>query len=260
MKKVFLFCILFVSHQLSASAQISPFVESGQITFERKVNTFATMKIFLEQSKQVPEDQLDEFMQNYRQKNPQFWTDSFQLFFDKNRSLYEPVNKDMGFSQTFAIPIAYKNIVNSNFQTGEVTTEKVVFDKDFIVTDSLKHIRWKLTDETREIAGYHCRRANALLFDSIYVVAFYTDQIPTQGGPESFNGLPGMILGVAIPYKHITIFAKTVAGFDPSPDKWLLSPPRKAIEVNSKEFHERTAKMLKDARLTSSWVQFFMDL
>jgi len=32
---------------------------------------------------------------------------------------------------------------------------------------------------------------------SIDVVAFYTDDIPVSGGPESFDGLTGMILQVA---------------------------------------------------------------
>jgi GLPGLI family protein len=46
--------------------------------------------------------------------------------------------------------------------------------------------------------------------DSIYVVAFYTDEILTSGGPESFSGLPGMILGVALPHQHVTWFATKV--------------------------------------------------
>jgi GLPGLI family protein len=49
-----------------------------------------------------------------------------------------------------------------------------------------------------------------MIMDSIYVVAFYTDEILTSGGPESFNGLPGMILGVALPHEHITWFATKV--------------------------------------------------
>ncbi len=55
--------------------------------------------------------------------------------------------------------------------------------------DSTRKITWKITDEMREIAGFSCRRANAIMLDSIYVVAFYTDQIPVSGGPESFSGL-----------------------------------------------------------------------
>jgi GLPGLI family protein len=38
-------------------------------------------------------------------------------------------------------------------------------------------------------------------------VAFYTDEVLVRGGPFNFNGLPGMILGIAVPRLHMTIFA-----------------------------------------------------
>jgi len=243
-----------------SKAQYAAFVKSGKIRYDRSVNTFAAMNIFLRETKQVPEDQIPAFMQKYRTTAPQFWKDSFDLFFDSNHSLYQPVNPDIDFSKTFAIPVAYKNQVYSNFKTAEVTTLKQAFEKSFFVKDSLKKIKWKLTDETREIAGYQCHRANALFFDSIYVVAFYTDEIITKAGPESFNGLPGMILGLAIPHQHITIFATSVTGFDTAPSQWKLPVQGKNIPTNNKEFNVVTSKMLKDFNLTSPWVQFFMDL
>lgn len=39
------------------------------------------------------------------------------------------------------------------------------------------------------------------------VIAFFTDEILCNGGPEFFHGLPGMILGVAIPRMHTTWYA-----------------------------------------------------
>ncbi|MCF3111323.1 GLPGLI family protein [Niabella sp. CC-SYL272] len=260
MKRIYLALILIIGALGPVQAQYAAFVNSGRITFERKVNTFAAMQIFLKETKQVPEDQLGTFMQKYRSTAPQFWTDSFELYFDNKHSLYQPQNPDIEFSKNFAIPVAYKNKVYSNFETKEAQTIKQAFEKSFFITDSLKNIKWKLTDETREIAGYQCHRANALFFDSIYVVAFYTDEILTKGGPESFNGLPGMILGIAIPHQHITIFAKTVTGVDTAPDKWKLPVQGKNTLVNNKEFNATTAKMLKQFGLTSPWVQFFMDL
>ena len=89
-------------------------------------------------------------------------------------------------------------------------SQKTVFEQTFLVEDTLRRIKWKITDETRPIAGFNCRRANALIMDSICVVAFYTDEILTTGGPESFSGLPGMILGIALPHEHITWFATKV--------------------------------------------------
>ena len=44
-------------------------------------------------------------------------------------------------------------------------------------------IKWKFTDEYRNILGYDCRRVNGIMQDSVYIVAFYTPQIPVSGGP-----------------------------------------------------------------------------
>src|SRR5690554_2519045 len=81
---------------------------------------------------------------------------------------------------------------------------------NIFVEDSLMNVTWKLTNEYRNIAGYDCRRANGLTLDSVYVVAFYTDQIPTSAGPGTLHGLPGMILGLVVPEQHYNIYATSV--------------------------------------------------
>ncbi len=63
-----------------SKAQYAAFVKSGKIRYDRSVNTFAAMNIFLRETKQVPEDQIPAFMQKYRTTAPQFWKDSFDLF------------------------------------------------------------------------------------------------------------------------------------------------------------------------------------
>ena len=76
---------------------------------------------------------------------------------------------------------------------------------------------WRITGERRTIAGFECHKAVGRIMDSVYVVAFYTDQIVTNGGPESFNGLPGMILGLAIPRINTTWFATKIEAIEISP-------------------------------------------
>jgi len=85
----------------------------------------------------------------------------------------------------------------------------IIGDK-VIIQDTMKTMTWRITDEYREIAGYSCRRANGITPDSIYVVAYYAAEIPVSGGPESINGLPGMILGLAVPSQHVSYFATKV--------------------------------------------------
>lgn len=52
---------------------------------------------------------------------------------------------------------------------------------------------WKITDETKKIAGYTCRKAISNLM-GYHFEAWYTEDIPVSAGPEKFDGLPGLIL------------------------------------------------------------------
>ena len=111
-------------------------------------------------------------------------------------------------------PVADKNVVYNDYTTGVRISQKPVYEETFLVQDSLNKIRWKLTADTRTIAGFECRKAVGILDDSIAVFAFYTDELMVSGGPEGINGLPGMILGVGIPRLHATWFATKVEVFD----------------------------------------------
>ncbi|RYG04202.1 MAG: GLPGLI family protein, partial [Chitinophagaceae bacterium] len=114
----------------------------------------------------------------------------------------------------------------------------------YLVKDTIRKINWKITDETREIAGYECRRANAIIMDSVYVVAYYANQIAVSGGPESFAGLPGMILGLALPHENITWFATKVTEVT-VPEKELL-PPTKGKPVDNAGLKKVLMAAMKD--------------
>ena len=88
--------------------------------------------------------------------------------------------------------------------------QKPVFEETFLVEDSLPKVTWKITADTRNIAGFECRKAVGIIDDSVAVFAFYTDEILVTGGPESLQGLPGMILGLGVPRLHTTWFATRV--------------------------------------------------
>lgn len=103
-----------------------------------------------------------------------------------------------------ASKVLYQNLKSN---TAEVQLE---LDDKYILKDSLANVTWRFTDEYRNIAGFECRRVNGATPDSLYLVAFYTDQIPVSGGPALSHGLPGMILGLAIPEMHIQYWATKV--------------------------------------------------
>jgi GLPGLI family protein len=102
---------------------------------------------------------------------------------------------------------------------------------------------WKEKDEIRTIANYKCRKAVGRICDTVYVVAFYTEDIPVSGGPEMFGGLPGMILELAIPRLHTTWVASKVELTAPKETDFTVS--EKGKKVNEKELHDSVFESFK---------------
>ena len=222
-----------------AGAQNNIFLSQGKIEFERKVNQYAQMESTMDPGDEGWAELSKKIMGN------KFKTDYFDLLFTRNKTLYRPGRESPDKpNQFFFQPPAQQNVIYADLDQEKSVSQKTVFEQVFLVEDTLRRIKWKITDETRPIAGFNCRRANALIMDSIYVVAFYTDEILTTGGPESFSGLPGMILGVALPHDHITWFATKVEATPVSEGQ--VAAPAKGKRVNNPGLLETIQKSLKD--------------
>jgi len=225
------------------AGQNAHFTTSGIVEYEKTVNMYAMLK------KQINTDN-EAFYQpvydQYVKNQPQFKKLKSTLNFADNKTLFTPQEDDAALGMFFGntAMVTQNNTIFTDLQTGTFIGQKKVFDDAFLVRDSVRKIRWKITNETREIAGFTCRRANAIILDSVYVVAFYTDQIPLSGGPESFAGLPGMILGVALPHENITWFATKVT--DVTLESKALLPPKKGKPVNNQELAKTLQAATKD--------------
>jgi len=225
-------------------AQHAHFTTSGTITFEKRINMFALIPKMINKDNEAF---LTPAFESYKKSQPQFKVLKSTLSFTGNKSLYTPEEEDLSVNQGFfgnSPIITQNNIIYSDFAAKTAVSQKRVFDELFLVKDSTRKIRWKITDETREIAGYTCRRANAIMMDSIYVVAFYTTDIPLSAGPESFNGLPGMILGVALPHENVTWFATLVKDMTLAPN--TVVPPKKGKPMDGAGFKAKLQSAFKD--------------
>lgn len=235
-------CLLLLSSKLFA--QHAHFTTSGTIEFERKTNMYAIIpKMFNKDN----EAWFTPLFEAYKKAQPQFKIAKSVLSFANNKTLFTPAEEEMvsGAGYFANAPFATQNnTIYSDLDAKTGIFQKKVFDEVFLVKDSTRKIRWKVTDETREIAGYNCRRANAIMMDSIYVVAFYTTDIPVSGGPESFNGLPGMILGVALPHENMAWFATKVT--DITLTASAVAPPKKGKQMEAKAFQDKMKSTFKD--------------
>ena len=134
------------------------------------------------------------------------------------------------------------NEIVTFFALEQNIVKRAIFSDVYTVKDSLPKINWKLVNETRMIAGIECKKATAIINDSIFVVAFYTERIQISGGPEQFNGLPGMILGVVVPRLHVSYYAQKVT---PMENQATPLPKQKKQSMSRKEFEEMVMKNMK---------------
>ncbi|KQB99411.1 GLPGLI family protein [Pedobacter sp. Hv1] len=243
LNQIIITCLLLCTIQ-TVIAQNARFATQGVIQYEKRVNMYALIK---KQINTRNESYMKPMFENYQKNQPQFKSLKSTLTFSKEQTLFKPIESDGPPNTMWGDDFGastQNNIIFTNTEVGTSISQKKVYEETYLVKDSTRKINWKITNEIRNIAGYDCRRANAVIMDSVYVVAFYTDQIPISGGPESFTGLPGMILGVALPYEHVTWFATSVLDQPVTDDK--LKAPVKGKPVNNKQLITTLKAALKD--------------
>jgi GLPGLI family protein len=230
MKKLLFFLSLLITTISSWSQTFHPAVK---IEFEKVVYV-----------RQLYKELEPEWYERIKDRLPQMATSYFDFVGDSSRSIYKPGKEVKVDSRSWYQGIADKNVVFNDYKAGTTITQKPIFEETFLVQDSLQKIKWKLTSDTRNIAGYDCRKAIGLIDDSIAIFAFYTDEILINGGPESANGLPGMILGLGMPRIHTTWFATRVEvnGLNLN----AVTPATKGKKVDRKTMISSIDKVLKN--------------
>ncbi|RYY55249.1 MAG: GLPGLI family protein [Chitinophagaceae bacterium] len=233
MKKLILIALCNLA-VLGGFSQTS-FVTSGKIEFERKVNLH----------RQMTAGETGDWIDGFKKLIPQFRIDYFSLVFNENKALYSISKEDASEASTmfFNTP-AMDNSVFTDYKDKVSVSNKLVFESRFLLTDSLVNRKWRIEPETRTIAGFECRKAVTAICDSVVVVAFYTDQIIPQGGPESFSGLPGMILGLAVPRLYTTWFATKLEVITAA-DETKIVAPAKGKKANYNDMNASVTKAIK---------------
>ncbi len=193
--KISVLAFLVAITSYTAQAQIT----AGKITYERKTNLVKKFKD-------------SEWAKDYiKEKNK---LDLFELYFNDTASVFKEKETDV---ETRYDEFTSKNEVYQNVVRNQKLTIKNVWGEKFAVTDSITLRVWKMTDSKRNIAGFNCRKAIWQSSDSIKLkmYAWYCNEIAPSVGPESFNGLPGAILGLATEDGGIVFFATKVETSNP---------------------------------------------
>ena len=104
-----------------------------------------------------------------------------------------------------------------DLEKGTRVDQREVMEKNFVVTDTVARLQWKLSDETKTILNFTARKATATsvtqrprmtmengemkrtpVQDTSAIVAWFTNDIPVPVGPEYQGQLPGAVLELDI--------------------------------------------------------------
>ncbi len=119
-------------------------------------------------------------------------------------------------------------------------------NRKWLIERKIDSIQWHITDETKKIQGYLCRKATAV-FDATFlkkgkITAWFAPSLPFQFGPMNYAGLPGLILGLQ--QGHWYFYADKI---NLSKREQNIKPPahgkRLTIQEYRKETHRLTHKM-----------------
>lgn len=228
-----LLTFLLITLSLQTQAQI----RSGRITFERKTNLFKKFK----------EDDVSQWLK----EEDKIKVDYFELTFNDTCSLFKPQESELREKMEWATA---KNIVYQNLNTNKRYLIKNFWGEELHLTDSLFKRKWKITESLRKIAGYNCRKAIWQANDSTKIYAWFSYDIVPSVGPESFNGLPGTILGLAtedggVIYfaKKLEILAPVTATFIPPKKKKTYTVPELKAEMTKRYGKEKWFKGLLES-------------
>jgi GLPGLI family protein len=203
---------------------------------------------------------------------PKTRTDKFELVFGNNQSLWkaaEAENDDNNITngdggvQVHMFVSGSDNVLYNNFGTAKSVEKREMMDKTFIVDDSIRYLKWKMTGETKPILNHNCMKATATsvtkrttmnidngkmerkeIDDTANITAWFATDIPVSAGPAEYQGqLPGLILEMDVnngrqTYKATSIIEKA--------DLSVIKEPTGKKHYTPEEYRKEAAKMMDE--------------
>jgi GLPGLI family protein len=253
MKKILIAgCVFFTATMVQAQQK------EGKVTYERIVQ----IQI------RINDDHMGEEMQNMLPKTRK---DNFELVFGNNQSLWKQAEKENEQEENFGgggmqIRImggGTDDVLYNNFETRTKVEQRNMFDRKFIIDDSIRPLKWKMAGETKTILNHNCMKATTTqinkrmqmsmdngkmerkeIEDTSAIVAWFATDIPVAAGPAEYQGqLPGLILEMDVAngrqtFKAIDISAKA--------DVAVIKAPTGKKHYTPEEFRKERDKMMDE--------------
>jgi GLPGLI family protein len=200
---------------------------------------------------------------------PKTRTDKFELTFGNNQSLWKHVDEEENndeFSgngmQIKMVGPGQSDVLFCDFNNARKVEQRELFDKKYVVEDSIRKLNWKLTGELQTLLGHPCQKAIAQriaqrmqmsidngkmerkeVADTSNIVAWFASDIPVSAGPEVQGQLPGLILALDVNDGRMVYKALEMS---PKVDLASIKEPTKGKKVTPAQFNDERNKMMDE--------------
>lgn len=202
---------------------------------------------------------------------PSSRTDKYELVFGNNQSLWKQGEQEPEEEQSFGdggmqirmVVAGSNDVLYSNFDNSRRVEKREMFDKTFIVDDTITKLKWKMTGESKTILNHNCMKAEAVriskrmtmnmdngkmerkeIDDTAKIVAWFAMDIPVSAGPSEFQGqLPGLILELDVRNGDQVYLATSIAE---TTDLAVIKEPTGKKKYTQEEFKIERDKMLEE--------------
>lgn len=179
---------------------------------------------------------------------------NFTLKFNQNAAIYMTpkvmrTDNDVNFDLMYNY-IGSKGSFYTNINEGVLLHQVKKVNKDWLVERDLDSIKWKITDETKIIKGYNCKKAilknrvnSTVSFKGKTTSVWFAQEIPFQFGPMMLVGLPGLVLEVDDSIFHY--YTEEISFHEDSVE---IQRPAKGRQRKFREYNKERKKIAEDMK------------
>jgi GLPGLI family protein len=173
----------------------------------------------------------------------------YQLCYHNGESVYRTLKSESpNLSGNMIINIKTpEDITYRNHNTNKEISYKDFFGKDFLIENELKSGEWTVTDSTKMILDYLCKKAFLRNGDKETVV-WFCPNVPIKDGAV-YTGLEGIVLEVQSDKFNLTAIEIS----DEADCK--IEIPTKGKKISAKEFEKMVEKRIKAMEKESNRVE-----
>jgi len=235
MKWINTFFVFLIGYNLSAQ------VTNAKIIFERKTNLFKKYK--------------GERTKDWIKEENKIKIDVFELIISDSLSVFKSQESDIREQMDW---LTQKNTTYHNLNSKTRFLIKNMWGEELYLKDSIIKRTWKITDGTRKIAGYNCRKAIWQANDTTKIYAWFSYDLTPSVGPESYTGLPGTILGLATEDGGVIYFAKKIELQPLIAASDLQTPKKKKVKTISEVKLDMESRFGKEKWFKPMWDEQFL--